>query len=968
MFYKSGKFVIIFILAVIGSLAMTSIAFAGDELGGPADSTPRYDVVLFGGGTLGTGDLCSTGCPDLAELQTLYRGDAVSKWFSVPNGCGTTIWGDPYNGATGGLSRTWANNAIATGTTIGPGAVGTVTLNAVSGLNYFNIYASDLTFTGIKGISITGPADATVIVNIIGQPILVGNWFNTVAGGGGVYATGVPETNIIWNAADLSPYPTAQSFTIAEANYHWPGSIVAPCGDVFLKGTGYEFHGQVIANTTQGPTYNVLSNQYNFTGNAPGLLGGAPAATGLNITKIAESDGLNLTYTIAVKNLAAIAETVVISDTMLMTNGYHDTVGSSFTLITPTGQTTGLTSQLYTAPYYTTTVGASSSITLVVTATVDAEITINKNPPTQEIDSGDGASFNVTIQNTGDVTLTNLVYVDTGATCTPLAATSLTPGSFALASCSQLSVTSSYTNFITVTADALVPNVAYTAIYSPALPSGILTGSLEFDYVVATVTVSDTDSADVIVLQDASVELTKTAAQIDSDTILYTIQVTNTGGSAASVLVTDTLPTGLTNVVCDGSVVADQGTFTRTITLTGNATKSYYCIADIDVTVDVQKTVQQTPILSNTAATFNITVTNSGSLTLTNLTVTDPKAVACSDTNVTLNPGAQHYDNCTIANVIAPETNVVTVTGSADIVNNASAMIVGDPATVVTTDHTTTININETAQATVNIYGLPGLELDKSARMVNDDIEYTIALTNTGTDPGTFLITDTFPAGLTNIRCDGVLSTTSPYTKSITLDGGTSQSIICTADTNISITVEKSNELQFINSDTKPTFDIDVTNNSPFTLTNILVTDPNTDCSGLIDELGAGNSVAFKTACTTDNNVTSTYTNTITATGHAVFTNTAEAMIVGDPTSVESSNANLDIEVTDTDTAVVKINPPGIAIDKQASLVDANTLQYDIFVTNTGNSPASYLITDTLPAGLTAIVCQLAPHTCSVVF
>jgi hypothetical protein len=148
-------------------------------------------------------------------------------------------------------------------------------------------------------------------------------------------------------------------------------------------------------------------------------------------------------------------------------------------------------------------------------------ISISKSPDLQGVPKGGAANFNITVKNTGNITLTAIAVADTDApTCRRTAGVipNLAPNAESVYGCS-LTVDDSMVNEATVTAQALVNNQ----------PSGI--------------TISDTDEAEVAI---ASLALTRTvwvdgynpACQtIDKSltkvpagtTVKYCFTVTNTG-------------------------------------------------------------------------------------------------------------------------------------------------------------------------------------------------------------------------------------------------------------------------------------------------------------------------------------------------------------------------------------------------------------------------------------------------------
>ena len=79
--------------------------------------------------------------------------------------------------------------------------------------------------------------------------------------------------------------------------------------------------------------------------------------------------------------------------------------------------------------------------------------------------------------------------------------------------------------------------------------------------------------------------------------------------------------------------------------------------------IDIQKTPDTQTVASGGTATFTIVVTNTGNVTLTNVSVSDPLAPDCNETIGTLAPGASSNYTCTHT-VTAAFTNTATATGT----------------------------------------------------------------------------------------------------------------------------------------------------------------------------------------------------------------------------------------------------------------------------------------------------------------
>jgi uncharacterized repeat protein (TIGR01451 family) len=80
--------------------------------------------------------------------------------------------------------------------------------------------------------------------------------------------------------------------------------------------------------------------------------------------------------------------------------------------------------------------------------------------------------------------------------------------------------------------------------------------------------------------------------------------------------------------------------------------------------IEIAKTPDVQQVVSGGTVTFTIRVTNTGDVTLTNVTVSDPLALNCAATVGTLSPGATQSYQCSLINVTADFTNTATVTAT----------------------------------------------------------------------------------------------------------------------------------------------------------------------------------------------------------------------------------------------------------------------------------------------------------------
>jgi uncharacterized repeat protein (TIGR01451 family) len=95
--------------------------------------------------------------------------------------------------------------------------------------------------------------------------------------------------------------------------------------------------------------------------------------------------------------------------------------------------------------------------------------------------------------------------------------------------------------------------------------------------------------------------------------------------------------------------------------------------------ISITKNPKSQSIASGAAANFTITVTNTGNVTLTNVTVSDALTPGCNESSTTIPalasmaPGASVTYNCSLANVTASFTNSATATGTPPSGPNVSA-------------------------------------------------------------------------------------------------------------------------------------------------------------------------------------------------------------------------------------------------------------------------------------------------------
>jgi uncharacterized repeat protein (TIGR01451 family) len=383
-------------------------------------------------------------------------------------------------------------------------------------------------------------------------------------------------------------------------------------------------------------------------------------------------------------------------------------------------------------------------------------IFISKTTSTPQVVSGGTATFSITVKNTGDVTLTNVHVTDAQApncvrTAAQIAAdrgsSTFAPNDSYTYSCTLANVTQSLTNVAT---DTGTP---------PVGPDQ-----------------SATDQASVTVIHP-SIAITKTTSTptlLSGGTATFEITVENTGDVAlTSVHVSDAQAPGCARTAAQ--VAADRGSstfapddvYTYSCTLanvTANVTNTATdtgtppvgpdvtdsdsaSVAAIHPAITITKGPGTQAVDSGGTANFTITVKNTGDVTLTSVTVTDPLSTGCSKSLGTLTPGQSTSYACSQAGVTAAFTNVATVTGhpplGPDVTASASANVTlnpppsSPPATPTATPAPTVVDLAVVKTA------------DPASVLLGGNVTYTLTVTNNGpvTDTGV-QVADSLPAGV----------------------------------------------------------------------------------------------------------------------------------------------------------------------------------------------------------------------------
>jgi uncharacterized repeat protein (TIGR01451 family) len=315
-----------------------------------------------------------------------------------------------------------------------------------------------------------------------------------------------------------------------------------------------------------------------------------------------------------------------------------------------------------------------------------------------------------------------------------------------------------------------------------------------------------------------------------------------------------------------------------------------YCI---NPAIEIAKTPDMQAVVSGSTVTFTIAVTNTGDVTLTNVTVSDALAPNCAGVIGDLGPagGSTSYE-CTLANVTTDFTNSAMVTGTHSLGG--------------------TVGITDTAL--VDVIN-PDIEIaktpDTQVVLSGSTVTFTIVVTNTGDVPLTNVtvsdaqapncaktsgdLPDLVPGENTRYECT-LASVTADFTNSATVIGtppvGTDVSDSDTAFVDVTspgISIVKTADPTTIYAGDTVTYTYTVTNPGDDPLSAVSVSDdkcgPVTFVGGdsnSDDLLDAGETWTYRCVTTLDEDTT----NTATATG---------TDSVGNPISPDTDTAFVDV-------------------------------------------------------------------------
>ena len=535
-------------------------------------------------------------------------------------------------------------------------------------------------------------------------------------------------------------------------------------------------------------------------------------------------------------------------------------------------------------------------------------IAIVKAPETQQVRYGGTVTFSIAVTNTGDVTLTGVTVTDAVAPNCARSLGSLSAGVPASYTCTSASALADFTNVATATgrppvgSNVTAMGSASVDVISPGLVMAKMPdvqqirsgGSATFGIVVTNT--GDVNLADVAV-NDAQ-----------APNCQFYISTLSPGAYAQHSCARDNALADFTNV----ATATAQPPVGPDLSVSDDALVD---VTNPSITIRKLPTTQQ--VRHSGTVTFSIRITNTGDVTLSNVSVTDGQAPDCGRSLGTLTSGAGTGYICSRNGVTADFTNTAVVTGTPPVGADVSAV----------------------DAATVDLIG-PAIQIAKTphAQLVrrSGTVTFSIAVTNTGD----VTLNGVTVSDVQALDCAHSLGTLAPgahasyacaranvlvdFTNVASATGGPPVGAKVTADDhaaveviNPSMKIDIAPDSQQVRKGNPVTFTIVVTNTGDVALSTVTVTDVQVpDC---VRSLGALD-VAMRTRYTCANpDALSDDVNYVSV--------SALAPDGGDVTASDSAV----VDVIDPSLSLVKVTDSG-------AVRSGSTVTFTTSVTNTGDT------------------------------
>ena len=513
-----------------------------------------------------------------------------------------------------------------------------------------------------------------------------------------------------------------------------------------------------------------------------------PATPGENITwtLVVTNDGPSIAVNTVITDVLPAGATFVSASTDCLENAGTVTcdAGSLAAGASATFEIVALVDEAFTGPIVNTASASSDTpdsdpsdndSTASADTSPVADISLEKTLLTDPVVAGSTADFELTVTNAGPSTAVDVVVTD------------LLPAGLTFVSASSGCVLlgpPAPTGSVSCTAASIAAGADVTFVVTASVDSSVADGEVLVNTAAVSSSTPDPDpsgnesTTDVPVTRDSDLTINKvslTETVVAGQPIDYEITVTNNGDSDAdNVVVTDELAAGLTltslepfeavcsalgqTITCNAPVLAAGDTVTfgftadvdasfadgATVRNAATATSdSSEPVESVDETtsasaaaIDVTKTiVSGEPIVVGEPIVWEITASNNGPSTATNVTITDVVADGFVAVEV------DSTDCSAVANEVSCAVDELPVGESWTI--QVSAIPTNDAAGAQQNTVDVASDTSDPASATVDFaVDTPDVDLeirkstDNEVTQIGDDVEWTIEVENTG-DPTT---------------------------------------------------------------------------------------------------------------------------------------------------------------------------------------------------------------------------------------
>lgn len=419
-----------------------------------------------------------------------------------------------------------------------------------------------------------------------------------------------------------------------------------------------------------------------------------------------------------------------------------------------------------------------------------------KSTASTSVTAGDVVTYVTTITNKGIASVNNVLFTDT----IPVGA-ALVPGSVSVDGTIRPTANPSTGIILGSIAPSASVAVAFNIIVNSLPASALLTNQSSVSFtsgVFSGVTFSNTVTTPVYLPLFKALKSANTTNATVGDTVVYTINVNNTGNFGAQVILTDSIPAGTTfspnsvivngqslagadpstgiplgiiatnaiitfsvivNAVPTGQQLINQASATYSFALpdgrivNNSFTSNTVTIPVSSPNVTVSKTTTSPDASFGDTVTYTVTITNNGIENVNNVVFTDaiPSSTTFIPGSVTVNgvsrPSASPTASISLGTIAPGATDTVTfsvtvvsIPPSGQLANQSAVSFTSGAFSGSAVSNTNVIPIYQAI-----------VKAAKTANTINatvgDTVNYSVALTNIGNLPAQATLTDPIPTG-----------------------------------------------------------------------------------------------------------------------------------------------------------------------------------------------------------------------------